>query len=509
MTTSKSDPSQAKKNAPPAEDTESALENQLASGTILNGNYEILEVCGHGGMAIVYKARQLSLDRVVAIKVLHARFVRDKTFISRFDTEAGILAKLLHPNVVGIIDKGHHDDNYYFVMEWLEGLTVDQKIIDNTLKPSDWRDIIVGCSNGISYIHSQNVIHRDIKPSNILIGANNLVKIGDFGIIHIIEEITSNQPTSQKKRNALGTETYMAPEQEEDSSNVDPRADIYSLGVTFFKMFTRRLPKEGRMSASEYNSDVSVHVDAVLLKAMSKDRENRYQTVTEFCEELLKAMKKQSTNIASVLGTSKTKIGGGSLYTGDDFTPTPQTGTGAGGQQLASGKRLSKLTPLPIGLGKKTPGTDHDSKTPIRSTSDGKTGASDSVSKGRVSTTSLAQMDFTPKPVTKDASKATEVEEKPANESAKSGSKTTLIVVVVLVLVVLGIGAAVMMNGSNSSAGSASTNTTSAPQLPEIDPNLSITERRKLLDKMHLEQRDQTTDAQGGETTPDPFKTNE
>ncbi len=491
-----------------------ALEDQVPAGTILNGNYEILEVCGHGGMAIVYKARQLSLDRVVAIKILHARFVKDKTFIERFDTEAGILAKLLHPNVVSIIDKGSHDNHYYFVMEWLEGLTVDQKIIDNSLKPADWRDIINGCRNGISYIHSQNVIHRDIKPSNILIGPNNLVKIGDFGIIHIITEITDIETAARNKRKALGTEIYMAPEQEENSYNVDARADVYSLGVTFFKMFTRRLPKEGRMSASEYNSNVSVAVDAVLLKAMNANRDLRYHSVTEFCDELLKALKKQSTNIASVLGGSKNKIGGGSLYTGDDFTPTPGAQTGG------AKSRASKLTPLPIGLGKTNARADSD--TPIRSSSetksDGST-SSDAVSKGRVSTASLARMDFTPKPTkptTKEKSAVKEVASshtEAAAESEKTGksNSTAIIVGVIVLVVIIGVVAVTMMGGGNDQ--SATNNPAPAVNSPEIDPSLSITERRRLMDKMHLEQRENEGEAPSNESpapaVPDAITPNE
>jgi serine/threonine protein kinase len=517
--TTPNDLASSKKQTEPSGAPDSGLEDQLPAGTILNGNYEIQEVCGHGGMAIVYKARQISLDRIVAVKVLHSRFVKDKTFIQRFDTEAGILAKLLHPNVVGIIDKGSQNNNYYFVMEWLEGLTVDQKIIENSLKPADWRDIINGCRNGITYIHSQNVIHRDIKPSNILIGANNLVKIGDFGIIHIITEIEQQESGMKPKRKTLGTEVYMAPEQEEDPTNVDARADVYSLAVTFFKMFTRRLPKEGRMSASEYNSDVPVAVDAVLLKALNKDRELRYQSVADFCDDVLKAMKKQSTNIASVLGSSKNKFGGSSLYTGDDFTPTPQQG-----KQQAQNSRTSKMTPLPINLGKSPTTTDADGNTPIKTASDTKndksTSSDDSISRGRVSTASLAKMDFTPKPTTSEKSKATEVDTKKAvteingPEEPKSSNNKTILIAAVIVVVVIGAVVALM----NAGSGTSNSAVVDPVSTPEIDPNLSITERRKLLDKQHLENREQESpelEAKPAgeenppivpETTNDPFK---
>jgi len=316
----------------------------LAKGTTLGENYEILDVSGTGGMATVYKGLQKSLNRTVAIKVLHKKFVRDSTFVERFDNEASILATLSHPNVVSIIDKGHDEENYYFVMEWLEGNTLDDRIIAHEATPDMWEKVISGCRDGVTYVHGKNVVHRDLKPSNIMIGEDKAIKIGDFGIIHIIAGDKSAANKISKKRRSLGTENYMAPEQETDDESVDERADVYSLAVTFFKMFTRRMPKEGGRTPSQHNSDVPVAVDAVINKALSISRDDRYQTVESFCNDLLKALKKQSTNISSVLGSTPSPRVSKSLYTGNDFTPPPKSPTTMqrGDKDSTGGKAVKK-----------------------------------------------------------------------------------------------------------------------------------------------------------------------
>lgn len=315
-----------------------AAQPELESGRVLSGNYEIVGQVGQGGMATVYKAVQKSLDRVVALKVLLPRFALDKEFIQRFEAESGALASLSHPNIVGIIDRGTEDDLYYFVMEYVDGKTLDDKIIDKSLTPPDWKNIVAGCSAALEYIHKRRVVHRDIKPSNILMDSEGLVKIGDFGIVHIVE---GDQDFADARRSRpMGTQYYMAPEQTHDPANVDHRADIYSLGVTFYKMFTRRLPSGEFSAPSDLNKDVPVAVDSVILQAMAPDREERFATAKEFCNALLEALRDKKLNISS--GMKLKKAGGkSSLYTGDDFrsplsthTPVgqsakPQSGKGA------------------------------------------------------------------------------------------------------------------------------------------------------------------------------------
>ncbi|MBX3728230.1 MAG: protein kinase [Candidatus Sumerlaeia bacterium] len=303
---------------PPAK----SAQKVLPAGHLLAGSFEIQEVIGQGGMAVVYRAIQKSLNRPVAIKALHDRFARDPEFISRFEAEAGALASLSHPNIVNIIDRGHEGHCYFFVMECVEGKTLDQLIIQNALVLADWRRVVQACCEGLEYVHRRGVVHRDIKPSNILVGTENLIKIGDFGIAHIVRGGDGTNGTTEKPR-AVGTAYYMAPEQISDPASVDQRADIYSLGVTFYKMLARQMPSAERFEApSELNDSVPPPVDRVLAKAMARNRVDRYDSVRLFCDDMLKALRDTSTSIVSVLNTRRTTAGS-ALYTGADFRATP------------------------------------------------------------------------------------------------------------------------------------------------------------------------------------------
>ncbi|MCB2154534.1 serine/threonine protein kinase [bacterium] len=302
---------------------QSRTEALLNEGEVLSGGFVVGEIAGEGGMATVYKALQKSLNRTVAIKVLHSRFVRDPEFVSRFEAEAGALASLQHPNIVNIIDRGHDSGRYFFVMEYVEGETLDKKIVEDRLSFPEWRAVVTACEESLDYVHKRGVVHRDIKPSNILIDKQGHVKISDFGIAHILggDEGEAAQITAPAR--AVGTANYMAPEQTADPSNVDHRADIYSLGVTFYKMLTRMLPVGAFPSPSEANHNVPVAVDEVIFKSMCPDRDDRYQTVREFCDDLSKALKEQTVSITSVLDYRNARTGS-ALYTGKDFlTPPP------------------------------------------------------------------------------------------------------------------------------------------------------------------------------------------
>ncbi|MCC5875105.1 MAG: serine/threonine protein kinase [Candidatus Sumerlaeia bacterium] len=316
----------------------------LDEGRVLVGNYEIVTQVGQGGMATVYKAIQKSLNREVALKVLLPRFALDREFIHRFEAESGALASLSHPNIVSIIDRGAEGDLYFFVMEFVDGPTLDEKIIDKSLTPPDWKNIISGCSSALQYIHKRNVVHRDIKPSNILLDKEGLVKIGDFGIVHIVEG--DEDVIAQRRERALGTQHYMAPEQTHDPGNVDHRADIYSLGVTFYKMLTRRLPTGEFAAPSDMNKDVPVAVDAVILQALATDREDRFPTAKDFCDAMLNALREKTLNITSGMRL-KNSTGVSSLYTGDDFKSSSSP---------ATSNRHDALKP-PTGRGIKKKGT--------------------------------------------------------------------------------------------------------------------------------------------------------
>jgi len=328
-------------------------EELLPPGELLQRSYEIIDVVGRGGMAVVYRAKQMSLNRHVAVKVLHDRFADDQEFVIRFEREAGALANLSHPNIVAIIDRGHMDRRYYFVMEFIDGETLDQKIIDNTLTTADWRDVVQACRDSLEYVHKRGVIHLDIKPSNILIDREKRIKLSDFGISHIIGADTGFGEGVETR--ALGTSWYMSPEQSATPDDVDSRADIYALGVTFYKMMTRSIPGEDSITPpSEANNNIPVPVDAVLFRAMAPDRADRYQTVREFCDDLLKALKDSSMSLASILDF-RSRDSSSALYTGADFITPKPTGRSSDAVPKVSaasgapGKGDDRNTPAPKG----------------------------------------------------------------------------------------------------------------------------------------------------------------
>lgn len=320
-------PSANPSDAPTPAPSASAAERILAPGTVLGGAFEIDSVAGRGGMAVVYHGMQKSLRRPVAIKVLHDRFARDAQFVSRFEAESGALAALAHPNIVSIIDRGADQGVYYFVMEFVDGETLDLRIVHDTSTRELWQEVIVSCGAALEYVHRRRVVHRDIKASNILIDRENRVKIGDFGIAHIVggDEGEAAQITSPGK--AVGTAAYMAPEQTADPSSVDHRADIYSLGVTYYKMLTRRLPTGVFPPPSEVNREVPVAVDEVIFRATCPDRDERYQSVSDFTEAMLAALRKRSVSMASAFSSRRSATSSSALYTGTDFSRAAATRT--------------------------------------------------------------------------------------------------------------------------------------------------------------------------------------
>ncbi len=290
----------------------------LPAGKVLSHNFVIEELIGEGGMATVYRAVQKSLNRKVAIKALHPQFTGEPEFVERFQAESGALAALSHPNIVSVIDRGEHDGIYYFVMELVPGTDLDELILESRLKLGDWRRIVAACKDAMDYVHKRSIVHRDIKPSNILVDTEGRVKLSDFGIAHILAG-DDGMAGSDASRRAVGTACYMPPEQSSDPGSVDHRADIYSLGVTFYKMLTRQLPVDDDYpSPSEANNSVPVAVDAVLQRAMAPEREHRYASVAEFCDDLLKALKDTSRSVTAIMDYRGAK-GPSSLYSGMDF----------------------------------------------------------------------------------------------------------------------------------------------------------------------------------------------
>jgi len=239
---------------------------------------EIIEILGRGGMGAVYKARQPRLDRMVALKVLSPDKQDDPRFAERFEREARTLARLHHPNIVAIHDFGEVDGRFYLLMEYVDGLTLRQLFQARPLSPEEALTIVPKICEALHYAHQQGIVHRDIKPENILLDKQGQVKIADFGIAKILGQQALAGLTGEKQ--VIGTPHYMAPEQVERPQEVDHRADIYSLGVVFYEMLTGELPL-GKFQAPSRKVEVDVRLDEVVLRALAKEPEQRYQHASQ------------------------------------------------------------------------------------------------------------------------------------------------------------------------------------------------------------------------------------
>ncbi len=260
------------------------------------GRYHIVSALGEGGMATVYKAQDLRLERFVALKVILANFQQTELFLKRFDREAKSLAKLTHPNIVGVIDYGTHKGMPYLVMEYISGGTLKDRLHE----AMPWQaavKFLTPVAHALAYAHSKNVIHRDIKPANILVTDTGEPMLTDFGIAKVIGTDSSVNLTGTGV--GIGTPDYMAPEQGM-GAEVDHRADIYSLGIVFYQLIAGRPPfradtplavmvkhiNEPLPHPREYVPNLPVEVELVLLKALAKDPAQRYQNMDEFAAAL-------------------------------------------------------------------------------------------------------------------------------------------------------------------------------------------------------------------------------
>ena len=258
--------------------------------------YEIISRVGEGGLGVVYKARQLSMNRIVALKILHRRWVDDEEFRKRFLLEARLLGKLNHPNLITVYDVGRENWKYYFSMEFVDGRTAEEIVDANGPMETGYAvSVTIQVAKVINYLWGNNVVHCDIKPGNILISKDDIAKLGDFGFARIGLELGKGQGET-----VLCTPEYVSPEQAMGQKDLDFRSDIYSLGVSLFHMVTGRPPYEGssRMILAkhvrgevpdprELNKDVSRNLAAVIKKMMAKRREDRYQSVEELIEDLV------------------------------------------------------------------------------------------------------------------------------------------------------------------------------------------------------------------------------
>lgn len=259
------------------------------------GGYEIIGKIGGGGLGIVYKARQLSMSRDVALKVLHKKWLSDEEFRKRFLLEARLAGRLSHQNLIQVYDVGRDRGLYYFSMEYVDGETLEDMIQrEGPLDPARSADIVVQVLRAITYIRKFNIVHRDIKPSNIMLSRAGAVKLGDFGFVK-----SQLDTTISTEGEVLGTPDYIAPEQAMGLENIDWRSDQYSLGATLYHMLTGKPPFEGSGSAvmrqhvkaelpdpRTYNPNIPEPILRVMERMLAKDPKDRYQTPQELFEDL-------------------------------------------------------------------------------------------------------------------------------------------------------------------------------------------------------------------------------
>ncbi len=243
------------------------------------GTLEVQELLGHGGMGAVYRARQINLDRPVALKILAPRLSSDPSFAERFAREARTLARLNHPNIVTVYDFGQAGDYYYLIMELIDGVNLRDAIVSGGISPDQALAIVPKICEALQYAHEEGVVHRDIKPENILVGNRDQIKIADFGLAKMLGTRQSSF-TLTGTQQVLGTRNYMAPEQIEKPSTVDHRADIYSLGVVFYELLTGELPL-GRFSLPSEKAHVTGQMDDVIMRTLEKEPDRRYQQASE------------------------------------------------------------------------------------------------------------------------------------------------------------------------------------------------------------------------------------
>lgn len=274
-------------------------------GRRINGRYKLIQMVGGGGMANVYLARDMILDRDVALKILRMDFNNDEEFIKRFNREAQSATSLAHPNIVSIYDVGEEDSIYYIVMEYVDGFTLKQYIQKYFPIPVDEAlDIMKQITAAISHAHHNGIIHRDIKPQNILIDKEGTVKITDFGIALALSATNITQTNA-----VLGSVHYLSPEQARGGM-ANKKSDIYSLGIVMFELLTGRLPFSGESAVSialkhlqsetpspkRWNPEIPQSVENIILKATAKDSYYRYESVDSMEDDMRTSLNPERSN---------------------------------------------------------------------------------------------------------------------------------------------------------------------------------------------------------------------
>ena len=310
--------------------TETEETTETRSGRILAGRYTVKEFIGQGGMATVYKGVDTKLGRTVAIKIMKADLAGDEAFIERFRQEAQSAARMSHQSIVRVLDAG---DDYiqtaagakkipFIVMEYVDGKNLRQYLASGEVSLDEAARITYDVLDALEYSHRAGIVHRDIKPANIMVTSKGRVKVMDFGIARAVSETSS---TLQQTTTILGTAAYFSPEQAKGET-VDSRSDLYSTGVMLYEMVAGKVPFRGDsavavayqhvserpVAPSKVNERVTAPFDRVILHALAKDRNRRFQTAGEFREALRLAAAGQMPDLAGGADEDTSLLDGGS-----------------------------------------------------------------------------------------------------------------------------------------------------------------------------------------------------
>jgi serine/threonine-protein kinase len=341
---------------------------------VLGGRYELDGVVGRGGMAEVYRARDIRLDRVVAVKTLREDLARDVTFQARFRREAQSAASLNHPSIVAVYDTG--EDNLgpetvpYIVMEYVDGQTVrDLLRNDRRLLPERALEITDGVLRALDYSHRNGIVHRDIKPANVMITRSGEIKVMDFGIARAISD---SQATMTQTAQVIGTAQYLSPEQAR-GERVDSRSDLYSAGCLMYELLTGRPPftgdspvaiayqhvTENPIPPSRIDPEIPAWADSIVLKSMAKDPANRYQSANEMRGDIQRGLSGMPVNAppsgsyprTQRMGTSTMMAGAGGSGGPTGAIPAYQYGSGDDDEPDRRGRRWPWIVGVLIVLG--------------------------------------------------------------------------------------------------------------------------------------------------------------
>jgi serine/threonine-protein kinase len=280
----------------------------MVVGDLVGERYELEELVGTGGMSSVYRAHDRLLDRKVALKVLHPQFTDDEEYVERFRREARAVARLSHPNIVTVIDRGEADGRQFIVFEYVDGENLKALVArDGALSVESAVSLAHQVARALAFAHGEGLVHRDVKPQNVLLNGDGRAKVTDFGIARSLDVKHGMTQTGT----VLGTSDYIAPEQAQGQT-IGPQTDVYSLGVVLYELLTGEVPFPGENfvavamrhinepppSARELRPDVSPRLDAALRRAMAKDPRDRFPSMEAFCDELTACLQELDRRVA-------------------------------------------------------------------------------------------------------------------------------------------------------------------------------------------------------------------